>query len=45
MLIATALGTGLTVLIGSALMTLVVITNSSGHDEAASSFHEERGAT
>lgn len=35
MLVATALGTGFTVLIGAALMTLVFISNSSGHDEAA----------
>ena len=42
MLIATALGTGLTVLVGASLMTLVFISNSSGHDEAAASFHEEK---
>lgn len=36
MLIATALGIGLTVLVGTGLMTLVFISNSSGHDEAAS---------
>jgi len=41
MLIATALGTGFTVLVGTGLMTLVFISNSSGHDEAVSSFHEE----
>jgi hypothetical protein len=41
MLIATALGIGLTVLIGTGLMTLVFISNSSGHDEAASRHHEE----
>jgi hypothetical protein len=41
MLIATALGIGLTVLVGTGLMTLVFISNSSGHDEAAASFHEE----
>jgi FtsH-binding integral membrane protein len=35
MLIATALGIGLTVLVGTGLMTLVFISNSSGHDEAA----------
>jgi uncharacterized BrkB/YihY/UPF0761 family membrane protein len=40
-LIATALGTGFTVLIGTGLMTLVFISSSSGHDEAVSSFHEE----
>jgi hypothetical protein len=42
MLIATALGTGLTVLVGTALMTLVFISSSSGHDAAASNFHEEK---
>ena len=41
MLIATALGIGLTVLVGTALMTLVFISNSSGHDEAASRTPEE----
>ncbi len=35
MLIATALGVGLTVLVGTSLMALVFISNSSGHDEAA----------
>ena len=35
MLIATALGTGFTMLVGTGLMTLVFISNSSGHDEAA----------
>lgn len=34
-LIATALGAGLSVLLGAALMTLVFISNSSGHDEEA----------
>lgn len=41
MLVATALGTGFTVLIGTGLMTLVFISSSSGHDEAVSSFREE----
>ena len=41
MLIATALGAGLTVLVGTGLMTLVFISNSSGHDEAVNNFHEE----
>ena len=36
LIIATALGIGLTVLVGTGLMTLVFISNSSGHDEAAS---------
>ena len=35
MLIATALGTGLIVLVGGALMTLVFMSAASGHDEAA----------
>ena len=43
MLIATALGTGLTVLVGTGLMTLVFISNSSGHDEAAAKFEERNG--
>ena len=34
-LIATALGAGLSVMLGAALMTLVFISNSSGHDDAA----------
>ncbi|WP_349773280.1 hypothetical protein [Sphingomonas sp. KRR8] len=34
-LIATALGAGLTVLLGAALMTLVFISSGSGHDEEA----------
>jgi hypothetical protein len=35
LIIATALGIGFTVLLGSALMTLAFLSNSSGHDEAA----------
>jgi hypothetical protein len=35
MLIATALGIGLTVLLGTALMTLSFLSASSGHDEQA----------
>lgn len=35
MLIATALGAGLTVLLGTALMSLVFLSNNSGHDDAA----------
>ena len=42
MLIATALGIGLLVLVGTALMTLVFISSSSGHDEAASRTREEK---
>ena len=41
MLIATALGIGFTVLVGTGLMTLVFLSNSSGHDEAAAHFHAE----
>jgi hypothetical protein len=35
LIIATALGIGLTVLLGTALMTLVFLSSSSGHDDAA----------
>ncbi len=35
LIIATALGIGLTVLVGTGLMTLIFISNSSGHDTAA----------
>jgi hypothetical protein len=35
LIIATALGIGLTVLLGTALMTLVFLSNSSGHDADA----------
>lgn len=38
MLIATALGVGVTVLLATALMTLVFLSSSSGHDDAASGF-------
>ena len=41
MLIATALGVGLTMLLGTALMTLAFISSSSGHDEQASHFDQE----
>lgn len=42
MLIATALGIGLTVLLGTALMTLAFLSSSSGHDDAATPHvHEE----
>ena len=44
MLIATALGIGLTVLLGTALMTLAFFSSSSGHDEQASTHvHQENG--
>ena len=35
MMIATALGAGLTVLLAGALMTLVFLSSSSGHDDKA----------
>ncbi len=35
MLIATALGVGLTILLAAALMTLVFLSSSSGHDDQA----------
>ena len=35
MLIATGLGIGLTVLLATALMTLMFLSSSSGHDDAA----------
>lgn len=41
LIIATALGIGLTVLVGTGLMTLIFISHSSGHDEAASHFEKE----
>lgn len=41
MLIATALGIGLTVLLGTGLMTLVFVSSSSGHDEQVTHFHQE----
>jgi hypothetical protein len=42
MLIATALGVGLTVLLGTGLMTLVFLSSSSGHDEQATGSSKER---
>jgi len=41
LIIATALGVGLTVLVGTGLMALVFISNSSGHDEEVARAHEE----
>lgn len=41
MLIATALGVGATVLLGTTLMTLVFLSSSSGHDEEVREFHQE----
>ena len=40
-LIATALGAGLTVLLGTALMTLTFLSSSSGHDASASQHKDE----
>lgn len=43
MLIATGLGVGFTVLLGTTLMTLVFLSADSGHDEAAAPhIHEDR---
>jgi len=41
LIIATALGIGLTVLLGSGLMVLMFLSSSSGHDEAAGKSQEE----
>jgi heme O synthase-like polyprenyltransferase len=41
MLIATALGAGLTVLLGGALMSLAFLSASSGHDEEVGRFEED----
>ncbi len=41
MMIATALGAGLTVLLAGALMSLIFLSSSSGHDEHASRFTED----
>lgn len=41
MLIATALGVGLTVLLGTGLMLLAFLSASTGHDEKASRFEEK----
>jgi len=41
LIIATALGVGFSVLVGTSLMTLVFISNSSGHDEEVTHVHEE----
>jgi len=41
MLIATALGVGLTVLLATALMTLVFLSASSGHDDASAHITDE----
>jgi hypothetical protein len=41
-LIATALGAGLSVLLAGALMSLVFLSSSSGHDDEANRFEEEQ---
>ena len=41
MLIATALGAGLSVLLAGALMSLVFLSSSSGHDDEANRFEED----
>lgn len=41
LIIATALGVGLTVLLGTGLMALMFVSSSSGHDEAAGGTHEK----
>jgi hypothetical protein len=42
LIIATALGVGLTVLVGTGLMTLLFLSSSSGHDEQATPhIHQE----
>ena len=41
MLIATALGVGFSVLLGTALMTLVFLSNRSGHDQQAAHHHDK----
>jgi hypothetical protein len=41
MLIATALGAGLSVLLAGALMSLVFLSADSGHDEEVSRFEED----
>jgi hypothetical protein len=43
MLVATALGTGLTVLLGTSLMTLLFLSSESGHDDVAGTVHHEEG--
>jgi hypothetical protein len=42
MLIATALGAGLSVLLAGALMSLVFLSSSSGHDDEVGRFKEEQ---
>ena len=42
MLIATALGAGLSVLLAGALMSLLFLSSSSGHDAEANRFEEDK---
>lgn len=42
MLIATALGAGLTVLLGTGLMLLTFLSASSGHDDEAGTFKDKQ---
>ena len=42
MLIATALGAGLSVLLAGELMSLVFLSSSTGHDDEVSRFKEEQ---
>ena len=41
LIIATALGVGLSMLLGTGLMALMFVSASSGHDEAAGATHEK----
>jgi hypothetical protein len=41
LILATGLGVGFTVLLGTGLMALMFVSSASGHDEAASGTHEE----
>ena len=41
LIIATALGVGLTVLLGTGLMALMFISSDSGHDDEAARIHNE----
>jgi len=45
MMIATALGVGLTVLLGTGLMTLVFLSSSSGHDDQATGRKNDKEGT
>ncbi len=41
MLVATALGAGLTMMMGIALMSLIFLSNSGGYDDAAANFNDK----